>query len=334
MNEIVKIESSLPSVQLTDVKSILEKFLSGVDVKPITRESYRTWLRHYIDWLMQNKILLTQATNADLINYKQYLLKEAKPFSTENSTDKNKISVSSIASFLTAVRKLYTWLHVIGVYPVNIAANLKAPKSSSKKLFKKNGLTKEQTLELFNWSEKNQTIKEYAIVSTLVLTGIREIELVRANIGDIVMIGGKRCLKIQGKGRDEKDEFVIIVDILWERIKKYLATRKLPQPSEALFISDAKMNKGKGLTTRTIQYICREALDALCLYKQDGYTTHSLRHTFAHNLLRAGGSAEEVQWVLRHASADTTLAYINAMRQERRIANSPEEKVEEYLSQK
>lgn len=65
--------------------------------------------------------------------------------------------------------------------------------------------------------------------------------------------------------------------------------------------------KGKGLTTRTVQL-------AVARYKREAgiegkLTPHTLRHTFASELIEEGFSTREVQETLGHASVSTTELY-------------------------
>lgn len=78
------------------------------------------------------------------------------------------------------------------------------------------------------------------------------------------------------------------------------------------------------MTTRSISKIAKTGLKTIgCLGKD--YTAHSLRHTTAVNILRAGGRMEDAQGVLRHSSPATTQIYTAIIKEEMRIRNAPEE---------
>jgi integrase/recombinase XerD len=129
-------------------------------------------------------------------------------------------------------------------------------------------------------------------------------------------------LLIQGKGRDEKDNFVLLTDKAYQPIADYLATRTATG-SEPLFTSTSNNSKGERLTTRTISYIAKEGLKAIGLDERS-FTAHSLRHTTAVNILRAGGSLETAQFTLRHSNPATTQIYTATLNEERRLQNSGE----------
>ena len=130
-------------------------------------------------------------------------------------------------------------------------------------------------------------------------------------------------LLVQGKGRDERDNFVILTDKTYQPIAEYLAARDNVSSSEPLFISGSNNSKGERLTTRTISYIAKEGLKAIGLDER-AFTAHSLRHTTAVNILRAGGSLETAQFTLRHSNPATTQIYTATLNEERRLQNSGE----------
>jgi len=130
-------------------------------------------------------------------------------------------------------------------------------------------------------------------------------------------------LLIQGKGRDEKDNFVILTEKAYRPIADYLAYRGAYNGSDPLFISSSNNSKGQRLTTRTISQKAKEGLRAIGL-DEKAYTAHSLRHTTAVNILRAGGSLETAQFTLRHANPATTQIYTATLNEERRLQNSGE----------
>ena len=130
-------------------------------------------------------------------------------------------------------------------------------------------------------------------------------------------------LLVHGKGRDEKDAFVILTDKAFKPIENYLEERGRVNSLEPLFTSTSNNNNGERLSTRTISFIAKEALKAIGLDNKS-FTAHSLRHTTAVNILRAGGSLEMAQFTLRHTNPATTQIYTSTLNEERRLQNSGE----------
>ena len=159
-------------------------------------------------------------------------------------------------------------------------------------------------------------------------TGLRTVELIRANIEDVTMKEGKRILFIQGKGRDEKDNFVIITGKAFEPIEEYLKTRGAYKVKEPLFTSVSNNNLGGRLTTRAISKIAKEGLIAIGLNDRN-YTAHSLRHTTACSLIRKGVSLEHIQGVLRHSNPATTQIYLSSIAEETRLKENTEAVLDE-----
>ena len=56
------------------------------------------------------------------------------------------------------------------------------------------------------------SLRDFAIVNLILRTGLRTIEVVRADVGDITFKGNRRILRVWGKGHDTKDDFVVLTD--------------------------------------------------------------------------------------------------------------------------
>lgn len=289
---------------------LVARFIAAQDVKPSSRSLYRRTLTQYLNWTIGRKLDLKDVTRAEIIEYKDDLLDRG-------------LSSLSVGSYLTVVRKFYEWTESVKLYP-NVAKGIKTPKR--KQAFKKLPLTPEQTTSLLSYFEGRQVegLRDYAIINLLLRTGLRTIESVTATIEDVTFKQGKRVLLVQGKGEVEKNNFVILTDKAWEPIRAYLATRPTAKSSEPLFTSVSNNSQGQRLTTRTISKIAKDGLKAIGLDSKH-LTAHSLRHTLAVSILRAGGSLADAQGVLRHSNPATTQIYTRSIDEEMRIRNAPEE---------
>ena len=174
--------------------------------------------------------------------------------------------------------------------------------------------------------ESEQSARDRAIVNLMVRTGLRCVEVARANVGDVTFIGcdNVRVLMVQGKGRDEKDNYVVLTAAAWKPIREYLDTRKGAKDTDPLFVCESNHATTDGrLTTRTISAIAKRGLRGVGLDNK-AFTAHSLRHTAGTNILRAGGSLEQAQMMLRHASPSTTEIYSRMALNERRLTQGGE----------
>lgn len=302
-----KTSQPLTPVTPQSLEALLESFLASQDVKKSSKDLYRRTLKQYFKWIASTGTSLSDLTRADLLRYKDDLLASG-------------LSSLTVGSYITSVRRFYEWTEANKYYP-NIARGIKSPKR--KQQFKKQSLTPEQSRELLDFYQ-DKALRDFAVVNLLLRTGLRTIEAIRANVEDIAFKSGKRVLYVHGKGRDEKDNFVILTDKAYEPIARYMETRDRTKAGEPLFVSSSNNSKGDRLTTRTISYIAKEGLKAIGLDGRD-FTAHSLRHTTAVNILRAGGSLEDAQGVLRHANPATTQIYTATIKEELRIKHAPEE---------
>lgn len=323
----------------TSIEALIDRFARDQDVVESSRELYVRTLRLFMNWLEGKAYELSQVDRSTIIQYKEEGLAKG-------------LSGLTVGSYLTTVRKFYEWAEANKLYP-NVARGVKSPRR--KRQFRRQPLTAQQGKELLAHSapindsvveqvvssepEQLQALRDHAIASLLLRTGLRTIELIRADVGDISMKAGKRVLKIRGKGRDEKDDFVILTEKAYKPIAMYLKsratsmfskTRQRPDLSEPLFVSHSNNNRDGRLTTRTIRQIAKRQLLDIGIDSPE-YTAHSFRHSTAVNILLSGGSIEEAQGVLRHASPATTQIYTHTVQEQIRLARASEERLDDVF---
>jgi integrase/recombinase XerD len=292
---------------------MVEAFLRDQDVRQNSRELYRRTLRRFFSWVTETGLPLSGLSREHVLRYKEHLLSSG-------------MSSLTTSSYITSVRKFFTWTEAQKIYP-NIAKGVKSP--ARKQVFKKQSLTPEQSRSLVAHLE-TCALRDFALVNLLLRTGLRTIEAVRANVEDVTTKGGKRVLLVHGKGRDEKDDFVILTEKAYRPLMQYLATRGKVRSGEPLFTGSSNNGRGERLTTRTVSKIAKEAMQAIGLDGRE-YTAHSLRHTTAATILRNGGQLTDAQHVLRHSNPATTQIYLSAIKEELRIQNAPEELLDEVF---
>lgn len=349
MSELTVLTTDTPASVDNSIDALITRFARDQDVVESSRELYVRTLRLFLNWLQGKGYELSQVDRSIIIQYKAALLT-------------NGLSGLTVGSYLTTVRKFYEWAEANKLYP-NVARGVKSPKR--KQQFRRQPLTAEQGKNLLTTAdpsaqrpegqpaptdqEQLQALRDHAIASLLLRTGLRTIELIRADVGDISLKAGKRVLKIQGKGRDEKDDFVILTDKAYEPIRLYLKSRAVltdkkvrqkldrtgaperrPDPAEPLFVSHSNNNRDGRLTTRTIRQIAKRQLQDIGIDSPD-YTAHSFRHSTAVNILLNGGSIEEAQSVLRHASPATTQIYTHTIKEQMRLARASEERLDDVF---
>ena len=292
---------------------LLAAFLDSQDLRQKSRETYYWGMVQYFRWMQESGLAMKSMTPADVMSFKNFMVKK-------------RLSPLTIGSYLTAVRQFYKWTENTMLYP-NIARSVKPPRG--KKGFRKMHLNETEASDMLAYL-KSKSLRDYAIVNLILRTGLRTIEVVRADVEDIRHKRGRRILKVWGKGYDDKDNFVILGDAVWNPIQEYLNTRGLQSKKEPLFVTDGKGHRGARMSTRSVQYVCKESMKAIGLEGHE-YSAHSLRHTTAVLILKNGGDWQDVQRVLRHSSPATSQIYTASIEEEVRLDRNPEGILDDVL---
>ncbi|MBR3689774.1 MAG: tyrosine-type recombinase/integrase, partial [Eggerthellaceae bacterium] len=252
---------------------VIAEWLDALDVAEVTKKSYRCGLRALEEYVLENDLDIDELDTADVVAFKKDLL--------------TRLSPGSVSTYLKGVKSFYRWAESDG-FP-DVASKVKgAPLSRD---FKKDTLTREQAKRLLESArgESEQEKRDYAMLSLMLRTGLRDIEVVRADVGDVKPHSGAMVLFVHGKGRSEKDDFVVLAETLQADINRYLAERKNLSPTDPLFTSTSNRNEGGRLTTRSVSGIVKQALRNIGL-DSERYTAHSLRHTSVTYALMAGAT--------------------------------------------
>ena len=180
-------------------------------------------------------------------------------------------------------------------------------------------LTREELDRLFEAIDLSNSpgLRDRAILETLFSTGLRVSELASLNREQVDL--KRREFMVRGKGRKPRIVFVSERCAGW--LERYLKSRE--DNWKPLFINTRRMRKTskppgietdllnlhekRRLTTVSIENIVRKAARMAGLIKK--VTPHSLRHSFATNLLFRGADLRSVQDMLGHASITTTQIY-------------------------
>lgn len=288
---------------------LYRQFIEFIDASPATIRAYTGHLRQFMRYIDTHGI--TQPTRETVIAYRDELRTRCKATTVQN--------------YIIALRLFFAWTAQAGIYP-NIADHVKGAKIS--KEHKKDYLTGGQIKHVLDSIDRStlQGKRDYALIALMVTGGLRAIEAHRADIQDIGTAGNTPALYIQGKGREEKADYIKIPIEAETAIRAYLKSRGSAAPQEPLFISLSHNSYGERLSTRSISGIVKAQL-INAGYDSDRLTAHSLRHSAVTISLLEGNSLQEAQQFARHRNITTTQIYAhNLDRQqnncERSIANS------------
>lgn len=150
-------------------------------------------------------------------------------------------------------------------------------------------------------------LRDRAVIELLFSGGLRVSELVNLDISHINL--DRREFMVRGKGQKDRPIFISPQAADW--LDKYLKTRH--DAGKPLFIhySGVKDDSGGGeytrLTVRSVQRLVKRYATAAGITKD--VTPHTLRHSFATDLLINGADIRSVQGLLGHANIATTQIY-------------------------
>ena len=296
MSEIIRIENTAISAAQGLSEDTYLRFVAFADVKEKSVETYTRALRQMFRFFADNGIRNPQ--REDILSYRESLKASGKKPTT-------------IQNYITATRLFFQWTEQERIYP-NVAAHVKGAKLNRE--HKKDYLTSSQSKAVLAGIDRSSLtgLRDYAIVALMLTDALRTIEVSRANIEDLRTLGDFTVLYIQGKGRDEKAEYVKVPQPVEKAIREYLKARGEADPTEPLFTSTSNNSKGGRLSTRTISGICKGSM-VEAGYNSERLTAHSLRHTAVTLSLINGRPLEEVQEFARHANISTTMIYNHAL---------------------
>ena len=308
----------------SDWKKALSAFLLNLDAKEATKRQYGKAMMLFFKWTETNGLPISEIARSHILAYRKELLEGER-----------KLSSQTVAAYIVAIRRFYAWAESEKLYP-NIARGVSSPKI--RKDFVKQHLTQEECRDMLQKlfadidekihartfaNSRENGLRDYAMVNLILRTGLRTIEVSRLDVGDITQRRRKNVILVWGKGRDTKDDYVPLSEKAYTPICDYLEMRGNPEPDEPLFICEGYGSRGRRLSPRRIQAICKEALRDIGLDGHE-FSAHSLRHTCAVMLIQAGASAYDVQKFLRHSSIDVTEIYLRSIEEDLRLGRAPE----------
>jgi integrase/recombinase XerC len=279
---------------------LFSRWTAYIDGSERTKATYTANIKRFSDWLSVNQI--RHPERADVIRYRDELKQKYKP--------------ATVHGYLVAVKLFFQWLEQEKLYP-DIAKHIKG--AAVDPYHKKDPLTSKQAAAVLDSIDENTAagLRDYAIIALMLTTGLRTRSIILADIGDIRTLGEHTVLYYQGKGHEEKADFVKLSEPVLKAIQRYLKARGgEPAPELPLFASNAHRNAGERMTTRSISRIVKNALKAAGL-ESDRLTAHSLRHTAATLAMVHGASLQEVQQLLGHKNINITMVYLHTLERTR-----------------
>ena len=329
---------------LEELPSFCKQFFRGINdtTSARTRLAYAYDIRLFFEFLHENNSvcakleikdypisILNQVTREDIEEYMEYLsfyTKEDKTYTNDERGKKRK---------LASLRSFYNYYFQAELIEKNPAALVPLPKLHEKEIVRLDvdevavlldqvedgtGLTKSQ--QRFH---KVTKIRDMAILTLLLGTGIRVSECVGLNISDVDFKNDG--IKIRRKGGYET--VLYFGEEVEKALKDYLEERSHVIPQEghedALFLS----MQNRRMSVRAVENMVKKYSSIVTSLKK--ITPHKLRSTFGTNLYRETGDIYLVADVLGHKDVNTTKKHYAAMEDERRRRAAKQIRLREEL---
>jgi len=284
---------------------LIAEFLEYLEIQkgcsPLSIQRYQHYLRRFHNWLSENSsVQKPEDISLELVRrYRLYLAH----FHARDGLPLVRVTQSY---HIVALRAFLRYLLVQRDIPTLSPDKVELPKQSPRSIA---FLNPEQIERLLNSPQISNIIglRDRAILETLFSTGLRVSELVNLNRDQINL--ERKEFGVKGKGN--KIRVVFLSDTAAKWIERYLRLRQ--DNFKPLFIRYSgkvdiqKSGEKMRLTARSIQNIVSKHA------KRSGLpieaTPHTLRHSFATDLLIGGADIRSVQEMLGHESIRTTQVY-------------------------
>lgn len=279
LSELCHVLSIIPVPHAPSLLDIAADFLA-VQTSDCTKAVYRSNIKKLADYIPDP----LNARLGDLIAFRDYLSETLMP--------------ASVNTIIATVRSLYTFLAQQGLIDHNPAFGLKGIKHSNET--SRSYLSVEESGAVLKAPDATTARgrRDKAMLALMLINGLREIELARASVGDIIAIGEHTVLKVKGKGGKLRD--AKLRDDVKNLIDDTMADRGQLPPDAPLF----------GMTTRGIRKRVEKYL-ATTKLKRAGICPHAFRHTAITHTVRSGVGILDAQDFAGHSDPRTTMRYLH-----------------------
>ncbi|MDI3496506.1 MAG: integrase/recombinase XerD [Patescibacteria group bacterium] len=275
----------------------------GLSVK--TQENYSRFLNKFFFWLEQENLASLPPEKLDskhIWNYKVFLSRHI------DKKKKRPLKKTTQNYYLIALRSLLEFFvekEITSLPP----SKVKLAKDKAEKEVK--FLKLDQLARLLEAPDTSNIIglRDRALLETLFSTGLRVAELAALNRDQIKIKADTQYLEIAVVGKGEKIRTVYFSQRAIRALSAYLNKRH--DLDEALFINykrgAEKSDASRRLTVKSIEDIVKKYVIIAGLPVMA--TPHTLRHSFATDLLNSGVDLRTVQEFLGHSNIATTQIY-------------------------
>lgn len=284
------------------VSEALTDFLEHLEIEggrsQNTIRNYSLYLERFIEFA--GDIEVVKITSEMIRRYRLWLNRY------KNDNDGKALSILTQSYHLIALRGFLTYLSRRDI-PSLSADKIILPKTVRKQV---TFLQYDEVVNLIDNIplDNEQGLRDRAIIELLFSSGLRVSELVNLNRDHINL--KRREFMVRGKG--QKDRPVFVSQHAAEQVENYLQARQDSLP--ALFLNYSRRSTKPTtsgdyhrLSARSIQRMISHYARLAGITKH--VSPHTMRHSFATDLLMNGADLRSVQSLLGHSSISTTQVY-------------------------
>ena len=284
---------------MNDLLQDYRDYLYDQDKSEQTIKAYMADLSSFSRWLQQminEPLKLENVAPMDIIDYRNAMLDWDKKPSTINR------SLISISSFCQ-------WAQQHDLIPNNPAEGVR---SVAEEPLAPRALERKEQLGLLRAVRRSGNLRDLAIITMLLHTGMRVGELCNLRVSDIRISTSSNMITVrEGKGTKRRNIPLnsTVISVLKDFLKSFssddqvtLITGPNPEKERFLFYGQKRMP----LTDRGVRYIIKKYA---YIAKIEHLSPHVFRHTCAKNLIDAGQSIDRVAKILGHSNVNTTSIY-------------------------
>jgi len=290
----------------TEIKKLITEFLEYLEIEkgcsPLTIRNYDFYLQRFVK---QSKINSPQEITKEIVRQFRLWLSRLKNYHQDN------LSLATRNYHLIAIRCLLKYLAIKDI-PSLAPEKIELAKTGERQISFLEGDDLEKLLDAPLQVKQKEiiTYRDKAILELLFSTGLRVSELTNLKKESINL--KKNEFSVRGKGQKWRLVFLSNQAQYW--LKKYIEKRTDIDP--ALFIRYDRASKEKkelGITPRSVQRLVQKYSKVAGLTRK--ISVHTLRHSFATDLLSGGANLRAVQELLGHQNITTTQIYTHVTNQ-------------------
>ena len=277
------------------LQQTLEAFMEYLrlerNASPLTLTTYRPAITSYMECALELASDEWQPSDADRDLVRNWIMQQMDDELTSTTVNKN----------LSAVKSFYKYLQLRGLIDNNPTRYLRGPKREHTLPSFLTQAQVEEALETISPDPEDfLAVRNRLIIETIYQTGLRRAEVASLETQQVDL--NSMSLRVVGKGR--KERIIPFGETLKEQMRNYLTLKERKVGQSRYFFVTLKC---RPLSGADVYQVVHKALDVVPGLPRRG--AHTLRHSFATEMLNAGAPITSIKELLGHSNLETTTRY-------------------------